>query len=663
MVKFMQSIKGKMIITISILILLIVGGTAITLYKQSVSIMEKSIVTNAKNSAKQNSATIAEWLSGMEVFIKNLTVNDNIQSMLWRYQQEPYLKRVENPNIDKFMIADLNGKANLTDGSTADISGEPYFKLVLEKQEIVFSDIMKDQTTGKNIFIIAAPIIDSRNDELKGVLSAVVSITYLQNLVADMKINGEGYGWIINQNKNTIAYPQTEYLANSKLANANEQLSKITDQMIAGKNGVSQYNYQGIENFIAYDSIGISNWSIAMVAQENKVMSYLFNLKNSSLIIVAAALILGIIIAVIIASYLANPLDYVSEVAAQIAAGDFRVEIKDKYQKRQDEVGKLANSFKEMIANLKIMILDVKNISEKVAASSEELSASGNQVGETAQEVSKAIQEVASNTEEQSAQVEETTATITELDKQIKMITTSSEAMDRQSNDVMTNIAKGNQSIEQSAQEIGKVKTNALQAGKAIESLADSSNRIGEIVSLIKDISSQTNLLALNAAIEAARAGEAGRGFSVVADEIRELAEQSNKATDEIADLITGIQTDIGSSVENMQETGQVVESSVNSIEASGTAFTEIENAAQILGNIIENINNKAQEMNVTSGEVETAVKQIAAASETAAANSEEVAASSQEQNAATDEIITAARELAEMAERLAESTAQFKLN
>jgi methyl-accepting chemotaxis protein len=659
----MQSIKGKMIITISILILLIVGGTAITLYKQSVSIMEKSIVTNAKNSAKQNSATIAEWLSGMEVFIKNLTVNDNIQSMLWRYQQEPYLKRVENPNIDKFMIADLNGKANLTDGSTADISGEPYFKLVLEKQEIVFSDIMKDQTTGKNIFIIAAPIIDSRNDELKGVLSAVVSITYLQNLVADMKINGEGYGWIINQNKNTIAYPQTEYLANSKLANANEQLSKITDQMIAGKNGVSQYNYQGIENFIAYDSIGISNWSIAMVAQENKVMSYLFNLKNSSLIIVAAALILGIIIAVIIASYLANPLDYVSEVAAQIAAGDFRVEIKDKYQKRQDEVGKLANSFKEMIANLKIMILDVKNISEKVAASSEELSASGNQVGETAQEVSKAIQEVASNTEEQSAQVEETTATITELDKQIKMITTSSEAMDRQSNDVMTNIAKGNQSIEQSAQEIGKVKTNALQAGKAIESLADSSNRIGEIVSLIKDISSQTNLLALNAAIEAARAGEAGRGFSVVADEIRELAEQSNKATDEIADLITGIQTDIGSSVENMQETGQVVESSVNSIEASGTAFTEIENAAQILGNIIENINNKAQEMNVTSGEVETAVKQIAAASETAAANSEEVAASSQEQNAATDEIITAARELAEMAERLAESTAQFKLN
>lgn len=110
MVKFMQSIKGKMIITISILILLIVGGTAITLYKQSVSIMEKSIVTNAKNSAKQNSATIAEWLSGMEVFIKNLTVNDNIQSMLWRYQQEPYLKRVENPNIDKFMIADLNGQ-------------------------------------------------------------------------------------------------------------------------------------------------------------------------------------------------------------------------------------------------------------------------------------------------------------------------------------------------------------------------------------------------------------------------------------------------------------------------------------------------------------------------------------------------------------------------
>ncbi|SFL68440.1 methyl-accepting chemotaxis protein [Halanaerobium salsuginis] len=625
-----NSIRSKMLIAISVLVLLVVAGTGILLYRQSAEILQETIQDNAVNSAEQNSAIIAEWLSGGEVFLKNLAENNDIKTMMWS-SQERYLKEVNNPDLENIAIAHLDGKTNVVNGNTVDLSQDEFFQQAIKNEGVSYSGVKTSRVNQNKVIYIAVPIEDM--SERVGLLIGTVSIDYLQNLINKMKLNGEGYGWIIDQNKNTIAYPQTEYLANSKLANANEQLGKITDQMIAGEGGTSYYQYQGANKIIAYNPVGINGWSVAMIADRDLVLSSMNKMKNSSLIIAVAALILGIIIAVIIASYLANPLDYVSEVAAQIAAGDFRVEIKDKYQKRQDEIGKLANSFKEMIANLKIMILDVKNISEKVAASSEELSASGNQVGETAQEVSKAIQEVASNTEEQSAQVEETTATITELDKQIKMITTSSKAMDRQSNDVMTNIAKGNQSIEQSAQEIGK------------------------------DISSQTNLLALNAAIEAARAGEAGRGFSVVADEIRELAEQSNKATDEIADLITGIQADIGSSVENMQETGQVVESSVNSIEASGTAFTEIENAAQILGNIIENINNKAQEMNVTSGEVETAVKQIAAASETAAANSEEVAASSQEQNAATDEIITAARELAEMAERLAESTAQFKLN
>jgi methyl-accepting chemotaxis protein len=332
-------------------------------------------------------------------------------------------------------------------------------------------------------------------------------------------------------------------------------------------------------------------------------------------------------------------------------------------QVNKNEIEKLGAWFNKFADVLRDLIRDIISMSDNLAASSQELTATGEELSASAEEIGNAMQTVASGAEEQSAQVEETSATISELREQISAVNNNSDQMTARAENVMNNIETGNQALNTTETSISKVKNNTETTAAAIHSLGESSKEIGEIVDLINGISDQTNLLALNAAIEAARAGEAGRGFSVVAEEIRELAEQSSKATEDIAKLIKSIQKDVEKAVANMDENESAVEESVEAIDKTSTSFNEITNQADGLESLIKNIRSEVERMNQNSINVKEAVDEISEVSETAAANAEEVAASSQEQAASTQTVVDASEELVEMVERLNKIVAQFNFD
>jgi methyl-accepting chemotaxis protein len=348
----------------------------------------------------------------------------------------------------------------------------------------------------------------------------------------------------------------------------------------------------------------------------------------------------------------------------KIKTGEYKdcTECKVYKEVNKNEIEKLGAWFNKFSDVLRNLVKDIIEMSDSLAASSQELTATGEELSASAEEIGNSMQTVASGSEEQSAQVEETSATITDLRNQITSINDHSDEMYNRAENVMENIQSGNQTLSKTEDVFSKVKTNTKTTAEAINSLGESSKQIGEIVDLINNISEQTNLLALNAAIEAARAGEAGRGFSVVAEEIRELSEQSSKATEDIAKLIRSIQNDVEKAVSNMDENESAVLESVEAIDKTSASFTDITSQAEGLENLIKNIRSEVDKMSQNSKNVKKAVDEISEVSEMAAANAEEVAASSEEQAASTQTVVNASEELVDMVERLNKITSQFNL-
>lgn len=385
-------------------------------------------------------------------------------------------------------------------------------------------------------------------------------------------------------------------------------------------------------------------------------------LANSIQFIVAVVSILfSIGVGVYLVRSIVTPLHRVNEQLRSIAEGegDLTRELK---VTSNDEIGMLAVSFNQMLRNLRELILQIKGHAQQVAASAEQLSASSEQTSQATEQISATMQELAEGTEKQVHHVEESHIEVDQMASGISQIANRAEQVTNTAILTSQLAADGNHTIQSAVVQMNSIGETMTHLAETVGKLGQRSEQIGEIVNVITDIAAQTNLLALNAAIEAARAGEHGRGFAVVADEVRKLAEQSSHSTREITQLVEMIRKETVEAVSSMQTGKEEVASGVEGVTRAGDVFSDIRDAVDGVAAQVQDVSSASRTLTDRTDKVAQSMQTMADVTQHAVSKTLDVSAAAQEQLASMEEIYTSAASLTRLAEELERGIGRFKV-
>ncbi|MDX5593467.1 methyl-accepting chemotaxis protein [Pseudovibrio sp. SPO723] len=590
-VKLLDSIMTKALLVAAAAVFFVFAAFALYNDALQSSSIKKEVSSFMDNVGQTTANSINNWLQGRIMLIDavaetagKVPANENVGSVLQhRFMEE---------NFQASYIGEETGKFHIWPASDMpadyDPRVRPWYKDAARKGSAVLTDPYVDASSQELIISVASPVRGSRG--LMGVAGADFDIGRLVSMLQQTDLNGAGHAFLVSNSGKILVHSDSRLIAKT----LNEAYPKGAPRISNEISEVEDGEGTSLVTFRAIDGLPV-DWYVALSMDRDVAYANLTQFRiSASIAVVLAALVMVVVLGVFLTKMVAKPIRDITGAMGSLAHGNNAVEIAG--VGRKDEIGAMADAVlifkqnaieKEQLAaqqaeeeaakqrrveRVNQLILDfdgsVSEVLETIGRSSGDLEGTASHLNMTAESSARSAATVAAASEEASTNVRSVAAASEELAASIS--------------EIARQVNKSREIAERAA-------GAATQTDGTVQSLVTTTDRISQIVGLISDIAEQTNLLALNATIEAARAGEMGKGFAVVASEVKSLADQTSKATEEIAGQINSMQTVSNEAATAIRGIGSVI-SEINAISSEISAAVDQQGAAtqEIAHNVSE---------------------------------------------------------------------------